>query len=153
MVPICDDLTDAKDDDVFAPSTPTHPKAGHVTWQQSPVYDDGLYTVPLTSTFLSFPFHPKPTSSPTLECKQQHVCSPSEGVFNLSMDEDNTSSTLSDDSTKLKANYDLPRCHISLAASMPLGSKRDFWATSKFQNLPSPDVLPVPASKGQAALH
>jgi len=41
----------------------------------------------LTSTFLSFLFHPKPTFSPTLECKQRHVHSPSKGVFNLSMDE------------------------------------------------------------------
>ena len=151
--PICDDLTDAEDDDVFAPSTPTHPKAGHVTWQQSPVYDNGPHTAPLTSTFLSFPFHPKPTSSPTLERKQQHVRSPSEGVFNLSMDEDNTSSALSDGSTELKANYDFPRRRISSAASTPLGAKRDFWASSKFQNSPSPDVLPVPAFKGQAALH
>jgi len=31
-----------------------------------------------------------------------------------------------------------------------MGSKRDFWASSKFQNSPSPDVLPVPAFKAQA---
>jgi len=150
--PICDDLTDAEDDDVFAPSTPTHPKAGHVTWQQSPVYDDGPHTAPLTSTFSSFPFQPKPTSSPTLERKQQHVRTPSEGVFNLSMDEDNTSSALSDASAELKARSEFPRRRISSAASTPMGSKRDFWASSKFQNSPSPDVLPIPAFKAQVAL-
>ena len=152
--PICDDLTDAEDDDVFAPSTPTHPKAGHVTWQQSPVYDNGPHTAPLTSTFSSFPFHPKPTSSPTLERKQQHARSPSEGVFNLSMDDDNTSSALSDASAELKAKSEFPpRRRISSAASTPMGSKRDFWASSKFQNSPSPDVLPIPAFKAQAALN
>jgi hypothetical protein len=141
VFPICDDLTDAEDDDVFAPSTPIHPKGGPVIWHQSPVYDDGPRTAPLTNIFTSFPFNSKPTL--------EHVRSPSEGVFNLSMDEDNTSS---DASAELKSKTDSPpRRRLASAATTPRGSKRDFWASSKFQNSPSPDVLPVPAFKAQAA--
>jgi len=69
------------------------------------------------------------------------------------MDEDNTFSALSDASAELKAKSEFPpRRRISSAASTPMGCKRDFWASSKFQNSPSPDVLPVPAFKAQAAL-
>jgi hypothetical protein len=153
VFPICDDLTDAEDDDVFAPSTPVRSKGGSVTWQQSPVYDDGPRTAPLTNPRAAFPFNYKPTSIVTPERKRQHARSPSEGVFNLSMDEDNSFSSLSDNSSELKVNADLPlRRRIASAASTPMGSKRDFWASSKFQNSPSPDVLPVPAFKAQAAL-
>jgi len=152
VFPICDDLTDAEDDDVFAPSTPVRSKGGSVTWQQSPVYDDGPRTAPLSNPRAAFPFNSKPTSTVTPERKRQHARSPSEGVFNLSMDEDNSFSSLSDTS-ELKVNADLPlRRRIASAASTPMGSKRDFWASSKFQNSPSPDVLPVPAFKAQAAL-
>jgi len=152
VFPICDDLTDAEDDDVFAPSTPTHPKGGPVIWLQSSVYDDGPRTAPLTNRYTSFPFNSKSTSTP-LGHKHQHARSPSEGVFNLSMDEDNASYSLSDASAELKSKTDSPpRRRLASAATTPRGSKRDFWASSKFQNSPSPDVLPVPAFKAQAAL-
>ena len=151
VFPICDDLTDAEDDDVFAPSTPVRSKGSSVTWQRSPVYDDGPRTAPLTTPHSSFPFNTEPTSTPTPERKRQHARFPSEGVFNLSMDED--SSALSDASVEFKAKADIPpRRRIASAASTPMGSKRDFWASSKFQNSPSPDVLPIPAFKAQAAL-
>ncbi|KAI0250704.1 hypothetical protein BJV78DRAFT_549066 [Lactifluus subvellereus] len=154
VFPICDDLTDAEDDDVFAPSTPVRVGGGHVTWQPSLVYDDGPRTAPLTNPRSSFPFNPKPpTFTPTPERKRQHARSPSEGVFNLSMDEDSSSSSLSDPSGERKAKDDIPpRRRIASAASTPMGSKRDFWASSKFQNSPSPDVLPAPAFKAQATL-
>ncbi|KAH9996709.1 hypothetical protein BJV74DRAFT_768855 [Russula compacta] len=151
VFPICDDLTDVEDDDVFAPSTPVRSKGGSVTWQRSPAYDDGPRTAPLSTPHSSFPFNTKSTSTPTPERKRQHARFPSEGVFNLSMDED--SSNLSDASVELKAKADFPpRRRIASAASTPMGSKRDFWASSKFQNSPSPDVLPIPAFKAQAAL-
>jgi hypothetical protein len=92
-------------------------------------------------------------STPTPERKYQHARAPSEGVFNLSMDEDSTLTFPSDASNELKTQFDLPtRRRIASAASTPLKGKRDFWASSKFQNSPSPDVLPVPAFKAQAAL-
>ena len=153
VFPICDDLTDVEDDDVFAPSTPVRVGGGHVTWQPSLVYDDGPRTAPLSNPRPSFPFNPKPTiSTPTPQRKRQHARSPSEGVFNLSMDEDSSFSSLSDASgEKAKENIP-PRRRIASATSTPMGGKRDFWASSKFQNSPSPDVLPVPAFKAQATL-
>jgi len=149
--PVCDDLTDAEDENVFAPSTPVHSKSGSVSWQQPLVYDDGPRTAPLTNPRSGFSFKIKPMSTPTPERKQQHARAPSEGVFNLSMDEDSSFTVPSDASSELKANLPTRR-RIASAASTPLRTKRDFWASSKFQNSPSPDVLPVPAFKAQAAL-
>jgi hypothetical protein len=152
--PICDDLTDAEDnEDVFAPSTPVNSKGGPVSWQQPLVYDNGPRTAPLTNPRSGFSFNVKPTSTPTPERKRQHARAPSEGVFNLSMDEDSSFTVPSDASNELNAKLELStRRRIASAASTPLRGKRDFWASSKFQNSPSPDVLPIPAFKAQAAL-
>jgi hypothetical protein len=151
VFPICDDLTDAEDDDMFAPSTIVHSKNASITRQQ-PIYDDGPRTAPLTNPRSGFLFSPRiPASTHTPERKREHARSPSEGVFNLSMDEDN--SFFSSDASGDKAKSDSPsRRRIASAASTPMGFKRDFWASSKFQNSPSPDVLPIPAFKAQAAL-
>jgi hypothetical protein len=145
--PVCDDLTDAEDDDVFA-STPVRSKGPSVA------YDDGPRTAPLTNPRSGFPFDPKPTPTHTPERKREHARFPSEGVFNLSMDEDSSFFSPSEASGELKAKVDFssPRRRIASAASTPLGLKRDFWASSKFQNSPSPDVLPIPAFKAQVAL-
>jgi hypothetical protein len=143
--PVCDDLTDAEDDDVFAPSTPVRSKGPSVG------YDDGPRTAPLTNPRSGFLFDSKPTPTHTPERKREHTRFPSEGVFNLSMDEDSSFSSPYNASGELNAKADFPpRRRISSAASTP---KRDFWASSKFQNSPSPDVLPIPAFKAQAALH
>ena len=143
VFPICDDLTDAEDDDMFAPSTPVHAKG---------VYDDGPRTAPLTNPRSGFLFNPNPASTRTPERKREHARSPSEGVFNLSMDEDSPFFSR-DASGEFNTKADNPpRRRIASAASTPMGMKRDFWASSKFQNSPSPDVLPIPAFKAQAAL-
>lgn len=47
-LPVCDDLTDAEDDDVFTPSTLIHSKGPYV------VYEDGSCAVPRTNPFLVF---------------------------------------------------------------------------------------------------
>jgi hypothetical protein len=146
--PVCDDLTDAEDDDIFGPSTPVRSKGPSVA------YDDGPRTAPLTNPRSGFPFDPKPVPTHTPERKREHTRFSSEGVFNLSMDEDSSFFSPSDASGELKAKADFPlaRRRIASAASTPLGVKRDFWASSKFQNSPSPDVLPIPAFKAQVAL-
>lgn len=146
--PVCDDLTDAEDDDVFGPSTPVRSKGPSVA------YDDGPRTAPLTNPRSGFPFDPKPVPTHTPERKREHTRFPSEGVFNLSMDEDSSFFSPSGASGELKAKADFPlaRRRIASAASTPLGVKRDFWASSKFQNSPSPDVLPIPAFKAQVAV-
>ncbi|KAI9441248.1 hypothetical protein H4582DRAFT_1360595 [Lactarius indigo] len=149
VFPICDDLTDVEDDDdVFAPSTPVRSKGGNTTRQQSTVYDDGPRTAPITTPRSGFPFNSKPVPTVTPERKRQHLRSPSEGVFNLSMDEDSALSSPSDGGLKAQGNLSTRRRIASAASS----SKKDFWASSKFQNSPSPDVLPVPAFKAQVAL-
>ena len=114
-------------------------------------YDDGPRTAPLTNPRSGFLFDSKPTPIHTPERKREHTRFPSEGVFNLSMDED---SSLYNAAGELNAKADFPpRRRIASAASTPLGLKRDFWASSKFQNSPSPDVLPIPAFKAQVALN
>jgi hypothetical protein len=146
--PVCDDLTDAEDDDVFASSTPVRSKGPSVG------YNDGPRTAPLTNPRSGFPFDPRRTPTHTPERKREHARFPSEGVFNLSMDEDSSLFSPSNASGELNAKTDFPtpRRRIASAASTPIGLKRDFWASSKFQNSPSPDVLPIPAFKAQAAL-
>ncbi|KAI0064275.1 hypothetical protein BV25DRAFT_1837053 [Artomyces pyxidatus] len=151
LFPVCDDLTDAEDE-FFAPSTPVRSKAGAVTWQQSLVYDDGPRTAPLSSAFPGFPF-PSNTSTPISERKRHHFRSPSEGMFNMSMDEDSSfSSSSSDASEELKAMVGLlSRRRVPSGPSTPglsNSSKKDrpgFFASSIFQNSPSPDDLPAPA--------
>ena len=146
--PVCDDLTDAEDD---APTTPVREK-GHMatTWQQSLVFDDAPRTAPLTSTLAAYPFSRRSPSTPTPDRKRLHQRSPSEGVFNMSMDDDSSS----DAAEELKALVGLlPNKRISSAGSTPNGSgkstKKDerhgFFASSNFQNSPSPDDLPPPA--------
>lgn len=143
--PVCDDLTDAEDDDMFAPSTPVRSKGSSVG------YDDGPRTAPLTNPRSGFLFDSKPTPIHTPERKREHTRFPSEGVFSLSMDEDSSPYNAAGE---LNANADFPpRRRIASAASTPMGLKRDFWASSKFQNSPSPDVLPIPAFKAQVALN
>ncbi|KAH9006563.1 hypothetical protein EDB86DRAFT_3070551 [Lactarius hatsudake] len=148
VFPICDDLTDVEDDDdVFAPSTPVRSKSGNPT-RQPAMYDDGPRTAPISTPRSGFPFNSKPVPTVTPERKRQHVRSPSEGIFNLSMDEDSALSSPSDGGLKAQGNLSTRRRIVSAASS----GKRDFWASSKFQNSPSPDVLPVPAFKAQVAL-
>lgn len=145
--PICDDLTEDEDDDVPSPpATPTKEKSAKGTWQQS-LFDDGPHTAPLASTFTTSGFFP-PMSTPSPHNRRQHARSPSEGIFDMSMDE---SSSSSDASEELKALMGLlPRRRIVSAASTPVGlsksmNKPGFFASSNFQNSPSPDDLPPPA--------
>ncbi|KAF8273450.1 hypothetical protein EI94DRAFT_1233675 [Lactarius quietus] len=68
VFPICDDLTDAEDDDdVFAPSTPVRSTRSNTSWQQSTVYDDGPRTAPITTPRSGFPFNSKTVSTVTPE--------------------------------------------------------------------------------------
>lgn len=146
--PICDDLTDDEDDVPSPPPTPTKEKLGKGIWKQS-VFDDGPRTAPLASTFANSPFFSNPTSTPSSD-RRKHVRYPSEGVFDMSMDE--SASSASDASEELKALMGLlPRRRIASAASTPVGLNKSaskepgFFASSNFQNSPSPDDLPPPA--------
>lgn len=144
--PICDD-TDV--DGMSPPVTPTKS-----TWQQTLLtYDDGPRTAPLSST-TGFPFGPSSGMSPTAtpsptRHQRHHVRSPSEGVFSMSFDEDSSSS--SDASEELKMLFGLmPKRNayvptVRAPAGMSAKAKASLYASSLFQNSPSPDELPPPA--------
>ncbi|KAF7986354.1 hypothetical protein HWV62_35358 [Athelia sp. TMB] len=150
--PICDDMTDA--DGLTPPATP-------VKARQALQFDNGPRTAPLASSH-GFPFAPLPSllSSPTLQRQRQHVRSPSEGVFNMSFDEDPSFSSSSDSaSEELKMLFGLlpkragqtgslrgmarPANSPNVAAAK--AAKEALYASSMFQNSPSPDELPPPA--------
>lgn len=145
--PICDDSNDA--DDLTPPTTPTR---GAGTWQQTLLaYDDGPRTAPLTSTSgFNFPAR-MVTPSPSSRRQGQHLRSPSEGVFNMSFDEDSSSSDSASEELKMLFGL-LPNKRASLPVSSNRGpahlsakAKASLYASSLFQNSPSPDELPPPA--------
>ncbi|EGO03924.1 hypothetical protein SERLA73DRAFT_84131 [Serpula lacrymans var. lacrymans S7.3] len=135
VFPICDDMTDV--DDRSPPSTPTRERTVryNAPWPASS-FDDGPRTAPLFKSF-GFPF--RATPSPVA---RRHQRAPSEGVFDMSFDEDFSSSS-SDASEELKMLFGLlPKRDGSVG---PNKDKAGFFASSMFQNSPSPDELPPPA--------
>ncbi|KZV67820.1 hypothetical protein PENSPDRAFT_40486 [Peniophora sp. CONT] len=143
MFPVCDDNEDG---DAVLP----------VTWQQAVLNDDGPRTAPLSSKFVDVPFFARVSTPTPARRRAEHVRSPSEGVFNLSFDDD-SSATSSNGSEELKAIAGLlPRRRIVSASSSPARKvttpvpsdgmyPAPFFASSNFQNSPSPDELPPPS--------
>jgi hypothetical protein len=78
-------------------------------------------TAPPTNPRSGFLFNPKPMPTHTPERKREHVCFPSEGVFNLSSDEDSSFFSPSDASSELKAKADFPLLVAALLRQLPLG--------------------------------
>ncbi|KAF8438181.1 hypothetical protein L210DRAFT_2310542 [Boletus edulis BED1] len=133
--PVCDDTTDVEDSS--PPSTPTRESPAGSTWQRLSL--DGPRTAPLSS-FNSFSFVDSTPSRP------RHHRTPSEGVFNMSFDED--MSTTSDASEELKKLFGFPPKRfgsVGASATRAGKDKAGFFASSVFQNSPSPDELPPPA--------
>lgn len=137
--PICDDMTDAGDLselDISPPVTPTPMRAKR--------YDDGPRTAPLTTSTVAFPFT-SPPSPLAHKNGRRHKRTPSEGVFTMSSDEDRHSpdwstpskALFTSTSTSTSREEDLERQAAALAAA--------YFASSTFQNSPSPDELPPPA--------
>ncbi|OBZ67842.1 hypothetical protein A0H81_12326 [Grifola frondosa] len=97
--PICDDSADlAQDSDVTPPSTPIRESASVPFKKGARLaavdFNNGPRTAPISSAF-RFPFvssSPCPSPSPSHR-RRYHQRVPSDGVFNLSMDEDSSSST------------------------------------------------------------
>lgn len=162
--PVCDDMTDA--DGLTPPSTPTRKSS---TWQQAS-YNDGPRTAPLSSTS-GFPFgntsskggRRSPTSTPSPTHRHRnHLRSPSEGMFSLSFDEDSASSS-DNANEELKMLFGLKHpnkrgqgqnlrglVHVSNTQQLQQtpaskAAKAALYASSLFQNSPSPDELPPPA--------
>ncbi|KZT24892.1 hypothetical protein NEOLEDRAFT_401511 [Neolentinus lepideus HHB14362 ss-1] len=150
--PVCDDTDDT--DDTTAPSTPV--REG-VTWQQSVfAVDGGPRTAPLSSA-AGWPFGDQsnmPSTPPKRQRPRHHQRAPSEGVFHMSSDDEASTTP-----------YTYQKAAKSMSAllkrqSLPNGStggkrglrvaegeeeeKAPYFASSMFQNSPSPEDLPAP---------
>jgi hypothetical protein len=130
--PVCDDTTDVEDSSSL--STPTREFPADSTWQRLSL--DGPRTAPLSFNGFSTPSR----------TRHHHHRTPSEGVFNMSFDED--MSTTSDASEELKKLFGFPPKRfgsVGPSATRAGKDKAGFFASSVFQNSPSPDELPPPA--------
>ncbi|TFK48967.1 hypothetical protein OE88DRAFT_1737186 [Heliocybe sulcata] len=149
--PICDDTDDT--DDTTSPSTPV--REG-VTWQQTVfALEDAPRTAPLSST-TGWPFGGQSAQSTPLkrERPRYHQRAPSEGVFMMSSDEETSNSPYSVQQASKSMSALLKR--QSLPNSRTGGKrglrspandeeeKAPYFASSMFQNSPSPDDLPAP---------
>jgi hypothetical protein len=133
--PICDDVSEYGGDSADAtPSAPSHRvrSGSGATRSTGPQYDDGPRTAPLLSGS-SWAYSPQATPS-----RRYHQRAPSEGVFTF----DEPSSTPADASEELRAFI-----HGLSAKARARNGKdgKPFFASSMFQNSPSPDELPPPS--------
>ncbi|KAK0192615.1 hypothetical protein F5146DRAFT_927934 [Armillaria mellea] len=138
--PICDDSTEAGAifDDYSPPATPTRQRPS-----RSKRFDDGPRTAPLTTSVAAFPFNSSP--SPPSRSGRRHVRTPSDGVFHMS-EEDVSSQSISEDSSS-SDEMSGPR-RKALRAPRPGMTQQEiegYFASSTFQNSPSPEELPPPA--------
>lgn len=144
MFPICDDMTDI-DGDRSRPSTPARKPA---TWQQQSLVDDGPRTAPLSNAIHSFPFNFDTPSPSPVPARQRHARGPSDSVFNMSFDED-CSSDASEELKALFAGMMPNKRRMNKSSREDIArtdaEKEAYFASSQFQNSPSPDDLPAPA--------
>ncbi|KAL0565036.1 hypothetical protein V5O48_016995 [Marasmius crinis-equi] len=149
VFPICDDVSEAGDhadneDLVTPPRTPTPSgRAARLLYG----FDDGPRTAPITASTKAFPFNGSPTPA---KRGKRHARVPSEGVFAMSSDEE--ASTAGTNAAEIKALFGLlPRRRpaVSLTDSErereAAAAAAAYFASSNFQNSPSPDELPPPS--------
>jgi hypothetical protein len=152
--PVCDDMTDAGDSSDLETPPPVTPPA---TPMRKQTFDNSR-TAPANKPTVGFPFNcPSPPASGQKKGRK-HRRSPSEGVFNMSLssDEDVAGSgqaLLSFARSRAQQKPPAtPSPSFSRATSAPFlegvrGEKpANFYASSIFQNSPSPDELPDPSS-------
>ncbi|KAJ3930918.1 MAG: hypothetical protein NXY57DRAFT_1039590 [Lentinula lateritia] len=150
--PICDDLTDTEDDtdESTPPVTPTRSRAAN---RFNLGVSDGPRTAPITASSSGFPFSVSSTPSPVgRKTVRTHHRVPSEGIFAMSSDEESI--------THRGANgpdIDLKALLRLAAKRLPLSDESEqereaaaaaaaaYFASSNFQNSPSPEELPPPS--------
>jgi len=139
--PVCDDTTDV-DDDHSPLSTPTRERSAG-TWQQL-AFEESPRTAPLDKS-AGFPFGGQ-LSCNTPSPSRKHHRTPSEGIFHMSLDEDMASTSDASEEQKKLFGF-MPRKPGSVGPSVTraVKEKAGFFASSVFQNSPSPDELPPPA--------
>ncbi|KAJ3857952.1 hypothetical protein EV368DRAFT_77196 [Lentinula lateritia] len=152
--PICDDLTDTEDDtdESTPPVTPTRPRA-------APRFNlglgDGPRTAPITASSSGFPFSVSSTPSPVgRKTTRTHHRVPSEGIFAMSSDEE---SIIQRHRGAIGSDIDLKSLLGLAAKRLPLSDESEqereaaaaaaaaYFASSNFQNSPSPEELPPPS--------
>ncbi|KAK7047425.1 hypothetical protein VNI00_006656 [Paramarasmius palmivorus] len=150
VFPICDDISEAGADsdaeDMSPPSTPTRTRQSARF-----LYDDGPRTAPITASTKSFPFNnASPIPVPARKARK-HARVPSEGVFAMSSDEEASTGGVGSD--ELKALFALlPRRRPTVSLSddereraAAAAAAAAYFASSNFQNSPSPEDLPPPS--------
>ncbi|ESK86389.1 hypothetical protein Moror_4982 [Moniliophthora roreri MCA 2997] len=149
VFPICDDVSEAGNDseaeDMSPPSTPTRRTRSSARF----AFDDGPRTAPITASTKSFPFNNTSPSSVASRKARKHARVPSEGVFAMSSDEEaSTGGVGSDDLKALFAMLPRRRPTVSLTESereRAAAAAAAYFASSNFQNSPSPEDLPPPS--------
>lgn len=139
--PVCDDTTDV-DDDHSPLSTPTRERSAGT--RQQLVFEESPRTAPL-NTSAGFPFGGQ-LSCNTPSPSRKHYRTPSDGIFHMSLDEDMASTSDTSEEQKKLFGF-MPRKPGSVGPSVTraVKDKAGFFASSVFQNSPSPDELPPPA--------
>ncbi|KAG7448535.1 uncharacterized protein BT62DRAFT_929618 [Guyanagaster necrorhizus] len=140
--PICDDSIEAGTifDNYSPPTTPTRQRPS-----RSKRFDDGPRTAPLTRSVTAFSFNLSPSPSAPKKASR-HVRVSSDGVFHMS-DEDLSSQSISEDASSSDEMSSGPR-QKALCAPRPGMTQQEiegYFASSTFQNSPSPEELPPPA--------
>ncbi|KAI5122090.1 hypothetical protein M0805_002212 [Coniferiporia weirii] len=147
VFPVCDD----NDDGLERPSTPSPTGRGSGLWQEATLFDSdgaergrGPRTAPITTSAKHF--FPSPSPSPHGEHKRAPSV-PVDTIFGLSFESDNELS-LSDASALPGRGSQRPRLDGSIR-SMSTPSRNsgvifNKYASSMFQNSPSPEHLPPP---------
>ncbi|KAG1846081.1 hypothetical protein DFJ58DRAFT_717408 [Suillus subalutaceus] len=132
--PVCDDTTDV-DDDHSPPSTPTRERSAGT--RQRLVFEESPRTAPL-NTSAGFPFGGQ-LSCNTPSPSRKHYRTPSDGIFHMSLDEDMASTSDTSEEQKEVSGS------VGPSVTRAVKDKAGFFASSVFQNSPSPDELPPPA--------
>ncbi|KAF8637920.1 hypothetical protein AX17_002541 [Amanita inopinata Kibby_2008] len=165
VFPICDDMTDAGDLSDNGRSPPVTPTRGKPRRE----FNTGPRTAPLAGAFSFAPLSAPQNKSRAAE--RRHKRSPSEGVFNMSSDEDSSGLTLNPSVLALfqlarspapgKKLHALPYkvaapkfARDTAPAAMQTKERQyekeaaekvaGYFASSSFQNSPSPEELPDP---------
>lgn len=149
VFPICDDLTETEDDSDDDSSPPVTPTRLRPSPRFALNFDDGPRTAPITATPSGFPFGISPSPSPASKRVRKHIRTPSEGIFAMSSDEEHMG--LGGHDNELKALLGLTAKRLPLSdeseqerEALAAAAAAAYFASSNFQNSPSPEELPPP---------
>lgn len=149
VFPICDDLSDSDDseDDLTPPATPTRSRPAP---RFNLSFENGPRTAPITGSSSAFPFNVSPSPSGRRINQRKHARTPSEGVFVMSSDEEPANYRGGDNNLKVLLGLTARRAPLSDESEQErdaaaAAAAAAYFASSNFQNSPSPDELPPPS--------